>query len=222
MIALWLQRCLTSSRSRASIKATLMATKTQTSQLVRSLVFWIPALPLAYFAVASRLEVALLSFLALGVLFLALRPFTASIKEASFIVAGYVAVVGFLGFSQPLFNDSTALYSAIVILSTVLQPFIFLFILDGVIGLLARTKRLSDVAAVVLLWLATFAGVFGTGSLVHGDDNVSSTIFLLFIMPWLVNGFVFFVASEVIVMLGAFNKHKLHERKPAKRRKKKA
>ena len=142
MIALLLQRCLTSSRSRASIKATLMATKTQTSQLARSLVFWIPALPLAYFAIASRLEVALLSFLALGVLFLALRPFTVTIKEASFIVAVYVAVVGFLGFSQPLFNDSTALYSAIVMLSTVLQPFIFLFILDGVLGLLARLEQL--------------------------------------------------------------------------------
>lgn len=198
-----------------------MATKTQTSQLARGLTFLVPALPLVYFAVASRLEISLLSFFALGVLYLALRPFTITIKEASFILAVYVAIVGFLGFSQPLFTDSTALYSAIVVLSTVLQPFIFLFILDGVIGLLQKTKRLSDVAAIVLLWLATFAGVFGTGSLAHGDDNASFNIFMLFIVPWLVNGFVFFVASEVIVMLGAFNKHTLHDRRTAKHHKKK-
>lgn len=174
----------------------------QNTTLARRICFFVPAIILAYFAVASRLEISLIAFLALGALYLVLRPFTVSTKLASSVLALYLAVAGFLSFSQPLFEDSGMLFSVIVVLSTALQPVIFLFVLDAISGLLKKTKAASDMAIVVGLWLGTLAAVFGSTSLVRATTNSDPlSTFLVFFVPWLINGFVFFVASFAIVII---------------------
>ncbi len=186
-----------------------MIIKKSNLQRAKKITFLIVAVPLAYTSIASRFEVALLAMLALGMLYLWLKPFSATIKDVSIVLVIYLAGASFLGLIQPLYNDTWSLFSLIIVLSTILQPFIFLLTLDGIIGLLRQTKTMSDIAVVVLFWLATFAGVFGSITLTRVTESDPQPTFLIFLVPWFVNGVVFFVASIMITLMfskGVFKK----------------
>jgi hypothetical protein len=166
----------------------------------RSLLFLVPAVYLAYVSLVTRWEVAVLALFALALLYLLLRPFSVSIKSISLLTVVYLAICGLLNFTQPMLVDSWPIFSLIILISMALQPLIFLFIIDALIGLLEGSRRVYDMAVVVVLWTSTLAVSLGSTALLHGSQDQSISIFLLFIMPWIINGFALFVAAFLMII----------------------
>lgn len=168
--------------------------------VTRLVLFLLPAITLAYIAIATPWEVAVVALLLVGVLFTLLRPFTVSVKALAWVSVIYLIIGGLLNFAQPIVTDSGWIFSVIVLLSLWLQPFIFICIIDSVLGLLQKNRQVSDMAAVVGLWVSTLAVAFGSTALWHGINDSAANLFTLFIVPWLVNGFAFFIAIFVLII----------------------
>lgn len=194
-------------------------TRPPTRNIGRSILFLVPAVYLAYISLISRWEIAILALFALALLYLLLRPFTVSIKSTSLLTVVYLAICGMLNFTQPMLVDSWPVFSLIILISMALQPLVFLLIVDALVGLLEGTRRVYDMAIVVVLWASTLAVGLGSTALLHGDQDQSFTIFLLFIMPWIINGFAFFVAAFIWVIARAKTRRQKAVAKKATRKK---
>ena len=171
-----------------------------TNRLIRNIIFILLALPLSYFFIAGGLEASLLSLIMLSVLYLVLRPFAVSVKAATIILVVYLALSGLLSFSQPLFSQSWPVFVMVLSLSSLLQPLVFVMLLDTILDILGKKHRVYDTVLVVMLWLSSLVVTFGATALVHGTDGERPEIFLLFLIPWLINGVVFLAAALVLAV----------------------
>lgn len=198
--------------------------KLSRSQLTQAIIFWALAIPLGYFFVFGTLSVSIVALVALCFVFLIMRPFRFTIPVSVGLLVIYLAICGLLNLSQPLLSDSWPIYTAIVLLSAALQPLIFIMFLDAVLGIMDRTRRVYDMAAVICLWGSTLAVTYGSTALVNGSADGLGFVFLISFMPWMINGFIVLAASIVIaVVMGRRRgeKPKASKNKSVKARKKK-
>ncbi|MGD8373339.1 MAG: hypothetical protein PVI21_00590 [Candidatus Woesebacteria bacterium] len=183
--------------------------KLSRSQLTQAIIFWALAIPLGYFFILGTISVSLVALVALCFVFLIIRPFRFTVPVAVGLLVAYLVICGLLNLSQPLLSDSWPIYTAIVFLSAALQPLVFIMFLDAVLGIFDRTRHVYDMAAVVCLWGTTLAVTYGSTALITGTVDGLGVMFLIFFVPWMINGFIILAAAIVVSII-------LHKRKGEK------
>jgi hypothetical protein len=178
-----------------------MKKQSSSKRLTRSLLFLVIALPLAYLYIAGEFGMSLIALALLSFAFLALRPFSVSVRSAVALLVVYLAVSGLLNFGQPLIEDSWPLFMAIVLVSAAMQPVILILLLDAILGIFSKARRVYDMTAVVLLWVSTLAVTFGSTALLHTQNPEQIVAFLLFFKAWAINGAVFLMAALVLSLV---------------------
>lgn len=171
------------------------------SQLTQAIIFWALAIPLGYFFVFGLLSIQLVALVALCLVFLLMRPFKFTIPVAVGVLVSYLVICGLLNFSQPLLADSWPIYTAIVFLSAGLQPLIFIMLLDAILGIFDRSRHVYDMVVVTCLWVATLAVAYGSTALLTNTTADLGVMFLVFFMPWMINGFVILAAAIVMTVI---------------------
>lgn len=184
------------------------------NKLIRWVLFVALGLPLGWLFVSAQLEIALAALLLLSLLYLLIRPFQLSVRAATTLFVVYLGLSGLLNVSQPFMADSWTVYAVILFASVFLQPVIALLAIDGIIDEFDPKHRVSDLAVIVLFWICSLLVVFGSTALLRTTkgDNIG-LIFALFLVPWLVNGCIFLVASLLATIAMARRHSKIKKAK---------